>query len=360
MKLFMQDPAINMAEFTHESTEDQEEEELQEEVLDFASAALDDSLPEVEDPLQEINLGIEEDPRPTFVSALLKESLKSELIALLQEFKDFFAWHYHEMPGLDRELVEHKLPIEEGYLPVKQARRRISMDTELKVKEEIERNLNEASPKDEYPMPVADMLVDGTAHNQMLSFMDGNAGYNQIMVAEGDIHKTAFMCPGHIGAFEYIVMPFGLRNARATYQRAMNSIFHDMIGHSLEVYINDVVIKSPKEENHISNLRRAFLRMRQHKLKMNPKKCVFGVQAGNFLGFLVHQRGIEIDKNKAKSIIEALPPRNKKELQSLLGKINFFKEIHIQFCRKDPTFLFFVKIETGIDLQVGRTAPTSF
>ncbi|CAL8174385.1 unnamed protein product [Prunus armeniaca] len=133
---------------------------------------------------------------PTFISALLKEPLKSELIAILQEFRDCFAWHYHEMPGLDRELVEHKLPIKEGYLPVKQARRRMSMDTKLKVKEEIERkigavricvdykNLNEASPKDEYPMPMADMLVDGAAHNQMLSFMDGNAGYNQIMVAE--------------------------------------------------------------------------------------------------------------------------------------------------------------------------------
>ncbi|CAL8175362.1 unnamed protein product [Prunus armeniaca] len=172
---------------------------------------------------------------------------------------------------------------------------------------------------------MANMLVDRAAHNQMLSFMDGNVGYNQIMVAEEDIHKTAFMCPGYIGAFEYTVMLFGLRNTGATYQRAMNSVFHDMIGRSLEVYIDDVVIKSPEEEDHVSNLIKAFLRMRQHKLKMNPKKCVFRVQAGNFLGFLVHQRGIEIDKNKAKSIIEALPPRNKKELQSLLGKINFLR-----------------------------------
>ncbi|KAI5350530.1 hypothetical protein L3X38_003421 [Prunus dulcis] len=225
------------------------------------------------------------------------------------------------MPGLDRKLVEHKLPIKEGYLLVKQARRRMSMETELKVKEEIERllkagfirpaiyadwltnivpvlkiktgairicvdyrNLNETSPKDEYPMPTADMLVDRAAHNQMLSFMDGNAGYYQIMVGEEDIHKTTFMCPGHIGAFEYTVIPFGLRNAGATYQRATNSVFHDMIGHSLEVCIDDVVIKSPEEGDRVSNLRKAFLRMRQHKLKMNPKKCVFGVQAGNFLG----------------------------------------------------------------------------
>ncbi|KAI5323806.1 hypothetical protein L3X38_032879 [Prunus dulcis] len=211
-------------------------------------------------------------------------------------------------------------------------------------------NLNEASPKDEYPMPMADMLVDGAAHNQMLSFMDGNAGYNQIIVAEEDIHMPAFMCPGHIGAFEYTAgldvsvldwttntfncqvsavnryqRPNSLRNAGATYQRAMNSIFHDMIGHFLEVYIDDVVIKSPEKGDHVSNLKRQFLRMRQHKLKMNHRKCVFGVQAGNFLGFLVHQRRIEIDKNKAKSIMEALPPRNKKELQSLLGKINFLR-----------------------------------
>ncbi|KAI5323281.1 hypothetical protein L3X38_032353 [Prunus dulcis] len=227
------------------------------------------------------------------------------------------------MPGLDKKLVEHKLPIKEGYLPVKQGRRKMSMEMELKVKEEIERmvkagfirpaiyddwlsnivpvlkiktgavricvdyrNLKEASPKDEYPMPMADMLVDGDAHNQMLSFMDSNAGYNQIMVAEEDIHKMAFMCPEHIGAFEYTVMPFGLRNAGATYRRAMNSVFHDMIVHSLEVYIDDVVIKSPEAEDHILNLKRTFLRMRQHKLKMNPKKCVFGVQAGNFLSFL--------------------------------------------------------------------------
>ncbi|KAI5326915.1 hypothetical protein L3X38_035989 [Prunus dulcis] len=207
--------------------------------------------------------------------------------------------------------MEHKLPIKEGYLPVKQARRRMFMDTELKVKDKIKRllkarfirlaiyvdwlanivpilkrkteairicvdyrNLNEASPKDEYPMPMADMLVDGAAHNQMLSFMDGNAGYNQIIVAEEDIHRTTFMLPGNIGAFEYTVMPFGLRNAGATYQRAMNSVFHDMIGHSLEVYIE---IKSSEEGNHASNLRKAFLsRGRPPKLYVSASEVSIG------------------------------------------------------------------------------------
>lgn len=161
------------------------------------------------------------------------------------------------MPGLDKGLVEHRLPIKEGYKLVKQLKRRMSVETELKVKEEIERllkagfirparyvkwlanivlvlkkvtkavrvyvdcrNLNEASPKDEYPMPMADMLINGAAHNKILSFMDGNAGYNQIMVAERDIHKTAFRCPGAVGAYEYIVMPFGLKNAGATYHKS--------------------------------------------------------------------------------------------------------------------------------------------
>ncbi|KAI5311271.1 hypothetical protein L3X38_000110 [Prunus dulcis] len=187
------------------------------------------------------------------------------------------------------------------------------------------RNLNIATPKDEYQMSMADMLIDDAAHNKILSFMDGNARYNQIMIAEADVHKTVFRCPGAKGSFKYIVMPFGLKNAGTTYQRAMNAIFHDMIEHTLEVYIDDMVIKSQEQEVHIEDLRKDFIRMRQHELKMNPKKRAFSVQAGNFLGFLFHQRGIEVDKNKAKAIINAPVPRNKKELQSLLENINFLR-----------------------------------
>lgn len=145
------------------------------------------------------------------------------------------------------------------------------------------------------------------------------------MLVEEDIHKTAFRCPGHVGAFEYVVMPFGLKNAGATYQRAMKVIFHDMIRHTLEVYIDDVVIKSTNQADHAKGLKKAFSRMKQHQLKMNLRKCAFGVQAGNFLGFLVHQRGIEIDKNKTKAIMDFLSPKTKKQLQSLLGKINFLR-----------------------------------
>ncbi|KAM1596520.1 hypothetical protein PS2_031537 [Malus domestica] len=120
-------------------------------------------------------------------------------------------------------------------------------------------------------------------------------------------------------------MPFGLKNAGAIYQRAMNAIFHNLIGQNMEVYIDDIMVKSKTEEQHLTDLRQALTRMRLHKLKMNPKKCAFKVRAGNFLGFLVHQRGVEVDKNKSRAIMESHSPTNKVQLQRLLGKINFLR-----------------------------------
>jgi hypothetical protein len=98
-----------------------------------------------------------------------------------------------------------------------------------------------------------------------------------------------------------------------------------MIGKYMEVYIDDVVIKSQDFDAHLTNLEQTFIRMRKHQLKMNSLKCVFDVTARKFLGFFVHNRGIEVDKNKAKAILQAKPPSNKKELQRLLGQINFLR-----------------------------------
>jgi hypothetical protein len=106
------------------------------------------------------------------------------------------------------------------------------------------RDLNRVTPKDEYPMPVAETLINAAIGNKILSFMDVNAGYNQIFMAPEDIHKTAVRVPGAVGLFEYVVMTFGLKNANATYQRAMNYIYHDLIGKLVEIYIDDVVVKS--------------------------------------------------------------------------------------------------------------------
>jgi hypothetical protein len=195
-----------------------------------------------------------------------------------------------------------------------------------------------AIPKDEYPMLVADLLVDGASGYKVLSFMDGHSGYNQIFIAENDVHKTAFRCPGSIGTFEWVVMPFGLKNTGAIYQKGMNSIFHDIIGKYMEVYVDDIVVKSQDFDKHLENLEKAFIRMRKHQLKMNPLKCAFGVTAGNFLGFLVYNRGIEVDKTKAKVIVQARPPSNKKELQRLLWQINFLRRFIVNVAGKTKVF----------------------
>lgn len=157
------------------------------------------------------------------------------------------------------------------------------------------RNLNSAMPKDEYHMPITNLLVNGVAGYKFLSFMDGHSSYNKIFIAEKDMQKTSFRCSGAIGTFEWLVMSFRLRNTRATYQRAMNLIFHDMIGKFLEIYINDVVIKFHDFNKHLEDLERGFICMCKHQLKMNPLKCAFGISVGNFLGFLIHQRGIKVD-----------------------------------------------------------------
>jgi hypothetical protein len=151
------------------------------------------------------------------------------------------------------------------------------------------RDLNRATPKDEYPMPVVETLINVAAGNKILSFMDGNAGYNQIFMAPEDIHKTAFRVPDVVGLFKYVVMTFRLKNAGAMYQRVMNYIYHDLIGKLVKIYIDDVVVKSTSTGGHLEDLHQVFERTRRFGLKMNPKKCAFHVSVGQFLGFLVHE-----------------------------------------------------------------------
>jgi hypothetical protein len=120
------------------------------------------------------------------------------------------------------------------------------------------RDLKRATPKDEYPMPVAEMLINAAVGNKILCFMDGNTGYNQIFVAPKDIHKTAFRVLGAVGLFEYVVMTFGLKNAGVMYQRAMNYIYQDLIGKLVEIYIDNVVVKSTLTRGHLEDLRQVF------------------------------------------------------------------------------------------------------
>jgi ribonuclease HI len=222
------------------------------------------------------------------------------------------------------------------------------------------RDLNRATPKDEYPMPVAETLINAAAGHKMLSFMDGNAGYNQIFMAPEDIHKTAFRVPGAVGLFEYVVMTFGLKNAGATYQRAMNYMFHDLIGKLVEIYIDDVVVKSASAKGHIGDLRRVLERTRMFGLRMNPKKCAFGVSAGQFLGFLVHERGIEIGLKSQEAVKTMVPPTTKKELQQLIGKINFVRRFISNLSGRIEPFMELVKIKTNDEFRWGAEQQQAF
>jgi hypothetical protein len=186
------------------------------------------------------------------------------------------------------------------------------------------RNLNRATPKDEYLMPVADLLVDSASGNKVISFLDGNAGYNQIFMAKEDVSKTAFHCPGFISLFEWVVMTFGLKNVGAMYQRAMNLIFHDLLRVLMEVYIDDVVVKSVGFGEHMTDLKLSLERMKKYGLRMNPLKCAFRVTSGRFLGFIVHEHGIQIDPKIIDSIRKIGEPVCKKDVQELL-KINYLR-----------------------------------
>ena len=151
-------------------------------------------------------------------------------------------------------------------------------------------DINKACPKDSFPLPRIDLIVDATAGHELLSFMDEFSGYNQISIDPNDQEKTSFVTAQ--GTYCYRVMPFGLKNAGATYQRLVNRMFQKQIGATIEVYIDDMLVKSTTAGLHIAHLSEAFQILRNYNMKLNPAKCAFDVSAGKFLGFIVNHRGI--------------------------------------------------------------------
>ncbi|KAL0303534.1 UNVERIFIED_CONTAM: Gag-Pol polyprotein [Sesamum radiatum] len=149
-------------------------------------------------------------------------------------------------------------------------------------------------------------------------FTDLNKGYHQIFMAEEDRVKTSFITDQ--GIYCYNVMPFGLKNAGATYQRLVNRMFKNQIRSTMEVYVDDMLVKS-KEEDHLRELKRAFDIMRDYGMKLNPEKCTFGVRGGKFLGYMVSEKGIEANPEKIQAIIGLRSPRTLNEMQKLTGKI---------------------------------------
>jgi hypothetical protein len=179
-------------------------------------------------------------------------------------------------------------------------------------------------------------------------------------MAKEDASKTAFICPGFIGLFEWVVMAFGLKNAGATYQRAMNLIFHELLGNTVEVYIDDIVVKSAEFSSHIADLRKAFDKMRRYGLKMNPRKCAFGVSAGKFLGFIIHEHGIEIDPDRIKSIRNVGPPPCKVKVQKFLGKINYLRRFISNLAGKIDAFTPFIRLKNDTEFTWGAEQQEAF
>jgi len=181
-------------------------------------------------------------------------------------------------------------------------------------------DMNKACPKDTYPLPNIDRLVDGASGQEIMSFLDAYSGYNQIQMYEPNIPKTAFTTD--TANYCYKVMPFGLKNAGATYQRLMDKVFKKQIGKNMEVYVDDMIVKSGEVEKHLEDLEEVFARIRKYNIRLNPEKCIFGVRGGKFLGFMLTNRDIEANPDKCEAIMKMGSPKNLKEVQRLVGKMN--------------------------------------
>ncbi|XP_058722915.1 uncharacterized protein LOC131594725 [Vicia villosa] len=268
-----------------------------------------------------------EDPtRGVKIGSDLPDLAKRQLKACLRENADLFAWSAAEMPGLDPEVACHHLTIDPTCKAVAQRRRKQSLEktvaAELAVKDLIEaRFISEAKacPKDAYPLPNIDKLVNNSAGFKLLSFMDAYSGYNQIPMAKTDKKYTAFMTES--GNYYYNVMPFGLKNGGATYQRMMNKVFQAEIVDMLEVYMDDMIVKSQRETDHAAHLKKVFEQARKCKMRLNPEKCIFGVRAGKFLGFYLTERGIEANQDKCRAFSDLPTPNSKKSIQTLNGML---------------------------------------
>jgi hypothetical protein len=180
-------------------------------------------------------------------------------------------------------------------------------------------SLNKHCPKDPFLLPRIDQIIDSTVGCARLSFLDSYSGYNQIKLKKEDEEKTTFITT--YGVFCYQVMPFGLKNTGATYKRMMENCLGNQIGCNIQVYIDDIVITTRKEESLISDLTETFDNLNRYKLKLNPRKCSFGVSAGQLLGFLVSARGIEANPEKIQAILTMEKPAKLHDVQKLAGRI---------------------------------------
>jgi hypothetical protein len=231
------------------------------------------------------------------------------------------------MPGIPREVIEHRLKINPDARPVSQKPRRQSVERQDFIRKEVRKlldagfieevhhpiwlanpviipkangklrmcidytSLNKACPKDPYPLPRIDQIVDSTSGCDLLSFLDAYSGFHQIQMSREDRKHTTFVTVD--GLYCYVVMSYGLKNALPTFVRGMSKTFGDLIRDKVEVYVDDIVVKTKRRSILVEDLTLVFDKLRATLTKLNPDKCVFGISAGKLLGFLVSYRALK-------------------------------------------------------------------
>jgi hypothetical protein len=178
-------------------------------------------------------------------------------------------------------------------------------------------DLNKHCPKDPFGLSRIDQVIDSTAGCDLLCFLDCYSGYHQIAIKEEDQEKTAFITP--FGAYCYTTMSFGLKNAGATYQRAIQACFKRQLNKNIEAYVDDVVVETRNSDTLIADLEETFASLREYRWKLNPNKCVFGVPLGKLLGFIISHRVIEANPKKISAITSMKAPTCIKDVQKLTG-----------------------------------------
>jgi len=286
---------------------------------------------------------------------LLSQEEQDEMAAVISRHLDAIAWSASDMPGIDSDFLCHHLAMDPKVRPVRQRRRKFNEERRLVVQEETKKllsvghireiqypewpanvvlvkktngnwrmcvdftDLNKVCPKDSHPLPSIDALVDSASGCKMLSFLDAFSGYNQIKMHPRDESKTTFMT--ETCSYCYKVMPFGLKNAGATYQRLMDRVLAPMLGRNVQAYVDDMVVTSQERGRHTADLEELIAMIAKYHLKLNPEKCVFGIEAEKFLGFMLTERGIEANPDKCAAIIAMRSPASMKEVQQLTGRM---------------------------------------
>jgi hypothetical protein len=216
--------------------------------------------------------------------------------------------------------------------------------------------LDKACSTDEFPLPIIDSLVDAAATSELMSLLDCYSGYHQFWMKKEDEPKTSFITPS--GTYCYLWMPKGLKNAGGSFSRMTAKVLVSQICSNVLTYVDDIIVKSTKQEHHVVDLQETFANFRRTGLKLNPEKCVFGVKKGKFLGCLVSTKGIEANPSKIESILQMEPPKSRKGAQRLTGRLASLDRFISRLA--ETNLPFFIVLKSAEVFQWGPTQQKAF